>query len=110
MQTFKFLVEATGILCVFVAVVNFNYIWYYLHDFFRRKWSRWVDMTYNVKPFIRDGQISTYELFLLQMRVNSRTGRRKYRWQYIASSNDYRTLVEIGETIYPKLKIVGNDL
>jgi hypothetical protein len=73
---------------------------YHLQQFFSSGWSRWVDMEYIVKYH---STRKCYCLVLLQMKVNSKTGKRKYNFTDIMSSTDDEFLTDVAKSLRPKL-------
>lgn len=74
---------------------------YALTNFFSSGWSRWIDIEYIVKYY---PSRKCYYLVLLQMKANSKSGKRKYNFTDIMSSTDDEFLTGIAKSLRPKLQ------
>jgi hypothetical protein len=76
-----------------------------LQRYFSSGWSRWFDINYVI--VFRPGRVDHYALDLMQVKVNSKSGKRKYRFTNIMYASDKELLHEIAAGMRPKLTIRG---
>lgn len=100
----KFIISISIPLLLFLAVFLFSHwsrLTYMLNSIFRSNWSRWIDTTFQIKSSYHNN--TTYILYLLQRKVNSRTGKVKFKEVYVVESADQDFLLDVAYKVSPNI-------